>query len=161
MSKWSKKVIIGVSAFLSIALLLPLSWIFFKGITINWATLTEEWYKTLLTPFVSTVLFGFVAFLFMKLWEEKNHQFEINKLIIEQKKIAEQIVLNCDLETIKIFLSNNNQIIQKQTNSLYLEGIVNGDKIIDQMLFYIREKTDNMLREEAKKDIKEFCENFI
>jgi len=160
MSKFSKKIVTCIIVFLSIVLLLPLTWIFCTNIIIDWATLTEEWYKILLSSFVSSVLFGFIAFLFIEFWKTKNQQHEIGELITTQKNIAKEILQNFNLENLKTFLTNHNQIVLLQPNTLYLVGIIKGDIVIPQMDFYIRQLNDDILRNKAKDDIIIFCENF-
>ena len=164
MNKWSiRKRIIGIFVLLFIVLLIiPLSWISSTGICFNWVTFTEEWYKILLSSFVSSVLFGVVAFLFIDSWKRKIKVREINTLIIKQKEIAGQILSNCNArENILNFLYNHDKIIPHCPQ--YLEGTVKGQKyfIIRQMNFFINNQTDCVYKEKAKNDIIEFCKSFI
>ena len=153
--------VIGIFVFLYIVLLvLPLSWVSFTNITVDWVTFTEEWYKVLLTSFVSSVLFGFVVFLLIDSWGKKIEAHEINELIIKQKTIAKQILSNCNNEDIRKFLSNHDRIIPHCPK--YLEGTIKGHKffIIRQMHFYINTHKNSMYKEKAKNDIIKFCRNF-
>ncbi|MDR2126639.1 MAG: hypothetical protein LBP63_07405 [Prevotellaceae bacterium] len=154
----NKNAFFVIAIVLVIILLLPLCWSSCKNITIDWVTFTEEWYKTFFSSFLSTVLFGFVVYIFIESWHNTTNQHEIETLINKQKEIATQILSRCNQINIKAFLSNHNQIISKQP--YYLIGIINGQKIIEQMLFFIKTNKNHILMEAAKKDIIEFCENF-
>ncbi|MDR0560439.1 MAG: hypothetical protein LBG92_09720 [Prevotellaceae bacterium] len=159
-----KNLLIYIIISLIVLFLIPLTWFCSKGITINWIVFTEEYYKILLSYFVSPVLFGFLAYLLIEEWKSKKQNSEIKKLIIEQKKIAGEIFadnLSNDLklkEKIKMFVENNIKLINLK--SPYLLGTVKSDIIIEQMNFYLSQQANDMLRKKAKDDIIVFCQNF-
>jgi len=157
--KLIKKILIYTGIGFTIALLLPLCWICFTDICIDWANLTAEWYKILLSSFATSVLLGFIAVLFIELWKTTNNQQEIIDLISKQKETAKKILSNCNIANVKEFLSNHNQIIDKQP--YYITDIIKGNIIKEQMLFFISSNKNPLLMKKAEKDIIEFCKNFL